>query len=381
MAVENESIYRINIDSSKFEDEILFSSYLENPQIIILENSKNALIGAINKMQVYNDLIIILDNSIAKGIFIFDMQGNFITRVGSLGSAPSDYTEPTDFTINSNDDEIYILDSNQGKINKYNLDGQYISSLFFKDNSIRSYHIQYSEGRLYADAYFTQINENNYLLHEFDLQTGRRAKCWLSPDLYNKGWNNLFIVENNAFFSQMSNSPLFIQQYMDTIMMLKDGNVIPFITLDSKKLLLEKDLKVAMSLAKRPELVPMQLMKFDKIHSVKTYMEHDNFLYLEYLYGNTLFSLLYNKLLNESIVSDVIKDDVLLKKDFVGSITSNWGCSTSHGVYCYINPEFVAEFKSLAKTDCFSEKCNKIDVIRNLPDDSNPVIIFYEYKK
>lgn len=380
MATKNESIYSINVDSAKYEDKILLSSYLKDPKVIILENSKNALIGTIKKIQVYNDWIIVLDNSVAKGVFIFDIQGNFITRVGNLGSGPSDYTEPTDFTINFSNEEIYILDSNQSKINKYNLNGQYISSLFFKDNNIRAYHIQYNEGRLYTDAYFSQKNENNYLLQELDLQTGKKKKSWLSPDLYNKGWNNLFVVENKAFFSQMNNPPLFIQQYMDTIMMLEDGDVIPFLTLVGKNLLLKEDLKKAIELAKRPELVPIQLMKLNKIHSLKVFMEHDEFIYIEYISGNTLVSLLYNKFLNKAIVSDVIKDDLLFSSDFAGSLTSNWGCSTTQGVYCYINPEFVAEFKILAETGCLSEKCDKIDIIRNLPEDSNPVILFYEYK-
>lgn len=380
LAVVNESIYRIDVDRAKTVNKILLSSYFKEPEIVILENSKNSLIGSVDKMQIYKDLIIVLDNTAAKSVFLFDMKGNFITRFGNLGSAPSGYTEASYFTINSDNDEIYILDSNLNKINKYKLNGQYISSLSFKDNNVRIYHIQYNEGRLYSDAYFTQEKANNYLLQELDLQTGETKKRWLNPDLYNKGWNNLFVIENNAFFSQMTNSPLFVQQYMDTIMMLKDGDVVPYLTLVGEKMLSNDELRKAIELAPRPELVPMQLMTFDKIHSIKSFFEHDELIYMEYILGNTLVSLLYDKVSNELIVSDIIKDDLLIKENFVGSVTSNWGCATTKGVYCYINPEFVAEFQTLAKTGCLSDKYNKIDMLKNLPEDSNPVILFYEYK-
>lgn len=87
--------------------------------IIPLETSDDCLIGEIDKIQFYNDRIYILDILLRKAVLVFDIDGNYLGRIGNTGRGPGEYILPVSFTIDERNDIITIYDNGTDKAISY----------------------------------------------------------------------------------------------------------------------------------------------------------------------------------------------------------------------------------------------------------------------
>jgi len=60
----------------------------------------------------------------------FDMEGNFITSFGGLGTGPGEYSSINYLLVHN--DTVYVSDSQSSRLVKFNLDGKYFSTKKFK---------------------------------------------------------------------------------------------------------------------------------------------------------------------------------------------------------------------------------------------------------
>ena len=104
----------VNLDSTKVS-EFRYSDIFKSVTAIELDE-KDALLGGIDKMQIYKSQLFVLDSRSTKGVYIFDRKGTFMRKIGNIGLAPDEYVSCDDFTINIDDNELYIFDSLQNKI-------------------------------------------------------------------------------------------------------------------------------------------------------------------------------------------------------------------------------------------------------------------------
>ena len=114
-----EAHYVIDLDGS-LEESVYYSSVFKNVRTIILETSRNCLIGATTELQIFDSCIYLLDARVAKGLFVFDMEGRFIRKIGSLGNGPGEYAVIKDFTLDTENGVIYLLDQRH-RVHKYQL--------------------------------------------------------------------------------------------------------------------------------------------------------------------------------------------------------------------------------------------------------------------
>lgn len=112
----------LNIDSDKAID-------LEaiNIQSDTLHLQGAMLPGTILRCQLVNDSLYILDPIKARGLFVFNTEGIFLTTIGKIGPGPEELMDFTDFDVNES--EILILDNISRKINTYSKNGEYICSI------------------------------------------------------------------------------------------------------------------------------------------------------------------------------------------------------------------------------------------------------------
>lgn len=106
----NTNLIEINLEEQDYENTVFYTDLFESIKIIPLETNSNCLIGQISEIEIYNDTIYILDKNIAKALFMFDKNGNFIKKIGSLGKGPGEYISPKSFTIDNITRQIKILD-------------------------------------------------------------------------------------------------------------------------------------------------------------------------------------------------------------------------------------------------------------------------------
>ncbi|MCH7414377.1 6-bladed beta-propeller [Belliella sp. R4-6] len=107
------------------QDELSDRNNLDSLSIIRLETSKECLIGNINKIEILDNRIYILDKFKSRSLFCFKLSGEFEFKINNLGDGPGEFTLPEDFSVI--DQEISIYDNfRKMKIN-YDLNGNFIS--------------------------------------------------------------------------------------------------------------------------------------------------------------------------------------------------------------------------------------------------------------
>jgi hypothetical protein len=370
----------IDLDNAKIniEESFLYSSMYKCIKTTVLETNELCLIGTMNKMRVYNNYIIILDANVAKSVLIFDTNGRFIQKIGSIGQGPGEYIQPFDFTVDMEGNEIYILDSFLSKINKYNLTtGKFIYSINF-DKNVRSFNIEYVGGLLFADAYFRNHSDDNYLIRIIQEPSGKIDGHFLNVKEYNKGISNISSINNNVFHLRENGNVAFIQPFMDKIINLSKDSVSTLFEIKSKDVLTSEIIKTAME--KNPSRYGLDLPQYNKYYQIIDFVEHNNILQFNYKKGNQLRMILFNKLTNEVSIIQKRWDDLFNVNKVNGMPAPKIGCYDSHGVYYYYDSHQIEMLKQLANNGALSPELDKLGDLKNLEEDANPVILYYEFK-
>lgn len=127
---ENSKIINIDVDKSVrfFEAEKLLDTI--GHSIIKLDTTNNSIIGNIAQLRVYNEHIYILDD-VGKVIWIYDLNGNYVSKISAKGKAKNEYIDIQDFCVSDNN--IYILDNFAMKLLIYNNNGFCIKTLDIKN--------------------------------------------------------------------------------------------------------------------------------------------------------------------------------------------------------------------------------------------------------
>lgn len=88
---------------------------------VLLETSDNSLFGSISQIEVFDDKIYILDNRKTNSLYVFTMEGKYVTSIKSKGDGPGEFISPHSFWIDRGG-FIFILDRQQGRLLKYQLE-------------------------------------------------------------------------------------------------------------------------------------------------------------------------------------------------------------------------------------------------------------------
>lgn len=100
--------------------------YVKEVTFLPLEAGDNTLLGSVDKVAFYNDLIYIADYSSRK-ILAYDMNGKLCFVLDRQGRGPGEYLEVKSFTVDS--DNLYVLDNIGKKLLAYDpLTGEYKAS-------------------------------------------------------------------------------------------------------------------------------------------------------------------------------------------------------------------------------------------------------------
>jgi len=132
------------IDSNKTAPEVKFSEVFASITPIVLETTKNSLIGYIDKVIATPEYIIVHDFSIANAIFLFKKDGAFLHKFGRVGNGPGEYIDILDFCYDKATDTIYMLCSNN-RVNLYDIHtGSFLKSITLENDFNRK--IYYHDG-------------------------------------------------------------------------------------------------------------------------------------------------------------------------------------------------------------------------------------------
>ena len=371
-----EDLITINLDGTK-ESFVLFSSFFRNVQTIILETGKDCMIGDIDEFQVFDGCIYILDSHIAKSLMVFDMNGKFIRKIGSIGKGPGEYSRAKDFTIDTENRFIYLLDLG-ARIHKYQLDGTHVLSFTIQIPSSNMSYIQFCNSKLYSSVVPQGTTKEDYMLLEVDPNNGKVLSRFLSIK-YNKGWVEGYYTEQSFFKSRMNNPPRYAQLFMEYIVTVGES-ITPYIELKSKNFFTESDLNLMQD---EPDKMRQHIQRKSKIWDINSFIENNDFIIFRHKVGYSSYYpvVIYHKATKKVKLAEYFCNDLIFKQDkdrFFG----RFEFSDLHGAYEILRPNYIERLKKSIRNNEVVPDIDKIDQLLKLneKEESNPVIFFYEFK-
>ena len=370
--IENKNLFVVDIDKAEKKDLLYLSTLFKNVKCIPLETTDNSLVGAISKILVYKGYIYVLDHSIAKSLFVFDNDGRFIRKIGSRGRGPGEYNEINDFTIDYDHGNIIITD--YGKLliydiltgkHKNTVSLQYISTII---------NIQYFNNKVYSNLLEYPNEKEGCLLQSIDLLSGKQDAKFLKANEHNKGWNGLYKVEPGYFIPSIDPPHLFRHIFMDTVFSITTQGLSPYFVIKSKDLVSEKDIKSIENSDNTLQLI-LSLGKKGRIFRFNSYFERNNFLYFTYIKENNYF-VAHDKRTNKTQVIKNTFNDLIYGKKSIPSFKVVF--YDKSGVYECIHAQFMSRFLEEYKGEIINNAVK--DKIKNIGEDSNPILFHYEFK-
>lgn len=378
--------YVMNIDSLSSK-ELKYSDIFKSVKTIILENDK-VLIGKIDRMQSFQSNLFILDRDIAKGLYVFNKEGKFIRKIGNIGSAPGEYVSCDDFTINTFNNEALIYDSYQHKIYTYDISsGQYIGNVDI-DKDIHFMRMTFNGEYLYTtNIFFTpgMDKEPFYLLSQIDLKTGKPINQWLKVEQYNKGWLDK-LLQKNIFYNIGEDRNLFAYGLMDSIFCIEKGTIYPYVAIKSNGIVQEADIstekaQLADPNARRKNMIPLldKLMRNGKVLEISDIFEHNGIIHFNFTKRNG-YTAQYNKKTDALSVFSRTKNNLLFKQIPNQYQVPLFLDADEEGVFYTVQTDYLPELKYFATDGYLSDDVIGRKEIESLDENSNPAILYYEYK-
>ena len=276
--------------------------------------------------------------------------------------------------------QTVILETNDdcliGLINELQVfDGTYVHTITIDAARSTATFIQYYDGRLYSSQHWWEKSEDNCMLLEIDPNDGKILSKSLSMK-YNKNWNVPNTSNSKFFMSRMNNPPRYNRMFMDYIVNI--GKVItPYIKLKSRFLTIEKDLE---NYDERPFDI-QKLYSISKVFNVHCFVENKDFILFRCDRPPSSFVVGFDKKTEEVRLANHFNNDLIYKHNnqrWLGLFIF----SDTKGVYEVLNTQssFLNTFQNSIKNNEIVPDLDKLEQLKQLNADSNPVIFFYEFK-
>lgn len=151
----------------KNQREVSLSEFAESVEFIQFETSEESLLGSIMDIQLTKDYIFLQHNG--TGLLTqYSIDGKFIRHFGTLGRGPQEYQLMRNFSIDEENELVYIHTNWTRKILVYNFDGEYRNTL--KLNAIDRRRIVWSRDSMLVSYSEPEIGNEPYLFIEHNQQ-------------------------------------------------------------------------------------------------------------------------------------------------------------------------------------------------------------------
>lgn len=97
-----------------------------------------AVIGELDKVILFDSILYLMDNSRNNSIYLFSLDGKYISTISDFGSGPEEYIQLTDIFIDTEDSTLNVLSRVDSKLLKYDLVGERLVSVMKTPKSFTS---------------------------------------------------------------------------------------------------------------------------------------------------------------------------------------------------------------------------------------------------
>lgn len=190
-----------------------------------LETKVQSIISNI-KMIVFSESYF-LTHSYAD-INMFQYDGSFVTKIGSVGRGPNEFTTAHDIDINSQNESIYIVDGWLRKFLVYNKDGKLMRT--FKSPLIGAVYFKITKDGILCYNQNNMANVENSF--NFIDTTGKIIKSFPNRYKWKEMTKPTLIYSNENIFYRFNNQLLKKEIYCDTVFIFTNKTFKPYLIID-----------------------------------------------------------------------------------------------------------------------------------------------------
>ena len=174
-----EATQEIDVDLSEIIDSVSFYP---------LETDVKCLIGPFHSAALKDDHIFVQDN---KRLYLFDLNGNFVSNIGRIGNGPGEYLHFDTFYVDEDTDVVGVVCGYKKSIMCYDYNGNYLYSIKLDkaDAEVINKIILLPDGRMLAHYVLPGDVFPNESIYKLFTVKGDRivAESLCKPSLYNIG--------------------------------------------------------------------------------------------------------------------------------------------------------------------------------------------------
>lgn len=352
----------IDISTWKESDIVIPEKIIKNVKFIALETKKDVLLAGIRKLIMTEEKIYVLDRKSNIKVFVFDINGKYITSIGKYGKGPGELISLTDFIVDEDSNLLYVLDSDNRKVLLYDLrSGKYLSDfkiIFFStefekaDNNSIIFYVQYPIKGIrkeYAIAIMNLIDKS--------------YRWFLEKDDY-------YIRISSPYSIFQSEKTFFAPFLKDIVYEVKSNGVIPYIKFNYGQSKLPKDLIKKMKVD--PKVIKEVFgQKTEFSFGIKNVLENDKFITFNISVKGKPCMAIYSKetqnINHGSRYGNIFgytENLTVFNNKFISSINAN--------LFIMMEKRIIENGDSNLKEEYFS-------TIKLVNDNSNPIILKIEY--
>lgn len=225
---EQNSSSRSNIDEFRSypidlaAPKVKFSELIESVRIVRLEETAGSLLGAVQNVKVYDDLIAV--PSISEDLIcFFNENGDFLSTLNRKGDGPEEYSTYWDFWLNG--ETVNVFDNVQSEVYSYTLKGDFLSVTTIP---FRAVHLMKDGSEYWLDASNIVSGDSmNYSVIQVD--EGFNNPTFYMPFKDRMGFP---ITTNINTFSWVGDHLVYKKVLGDTLYSVTSDSIRPYIHFD-----------------------------------------------------------------------------------------------------------------------------------------------------
>lgn len=199
------------------------SDFAEDIKMIPLEFSGDCILDKVEKIVMSDSCIFIMERYNQKGIYVFDHSGKYLYRVGNCGQGPDEFVDLSDFSLNEEQQLIYLYDIMRKKVLIFSFEGDFIKDI---------------QMNYYADKF--EYQDNLFYLYRESPVMGDPAYSLVIKDDKGKTINKYYPLINKSpyihdcIFRKLDNEILFAEYMRDSVFSVRSGELTPKYFIDYK---------------------------------------------------------------------------------------------------------------------------------------------------
>jgi len=184
------------------------NKYVSKIKYVPLETKSECMIGDVKKILKSKEFIFVADFS--DNLFVFDLNGKFVKKVGNKGKGPNEYNTITDFAINNVKNEIIIASLNEFLVFKFN--GDFIRKSRLNDSSLQVVSVDDSDRLYYIKPIGRPSKDLEDLICIYNIK-GELLKTIKASIIRQKGdipfFNSIYTKNNNTYYKEEFSNKLY----------------------------------------------------------------------------------------------------------------------------------------------------------------------------